>query len=235
MKAPPLIVIPAVGIVGLAIVALVGRRGSNSSSKSPMTSSKDDTPVSQTTPTMNRPRSQTQAPTAAPPRQDNSTSAPFLIEEGIEGRGYVANRVTQDGRTIPHWGQDIGAPIGTPVYAAKDGEVIRTGARSGYGNCLEITHSNGVESSVYAHLDRILVSVGDRVRAGDRVALVGRTTAGADGVAPSWGATMGSHIHFEVHPRAVPVFGTFTQRTDPGRWLRQNEIAFYRTRRRPPW
>jgi len=122
-------------------------------------------------------------------------------------------RLTRDrSRVTPHWGADIGnAPRGTPIYAAKAGIVHKAAVRSGYGNCVEISH--GEESTLYAHLDSMLVSRGQEVFGGQQIGTMGNT--GFPG--------MGVHLHFEVHPTPVPHFGA-SRRLEPVIWLRNNGI-----------
>jgi murein DD-endopeptidase MepM/ murein hydrolase activator NlpD len=85
-----------------------------------------------------------------------------------------------------HEGEDIGAPVGTPIYAALAGTVNFAGPRGGYGNLLIIKHSEGTFTR-YAHCDTIIVSVGQAVTVGQQVATVGRS-----------GNVTGPHLHFEV-------------------------------------
>ncbi|HEY9645521.1 MAG TPA: LysM peptidoglycan-binding domain-containing protein [Chroococcidiopsis sp.] len=93
-----------------------------------------------------------------------------------------------------HRGIDIGAPVGTPVFAAADGVVETSGWNSGgYGNMVEIRHADG-SMTRYAHHSRNLVRVGQRVRQGEQIAEVGST-----------GYSTGPHLHFEVH---LPSQGT---------------------------
>jgi murein DD-endopeptidase MepM/ murein hydrolase activator NlpD len=85
-----------------------------------------------------------------------------------------------------HEGIDISAPEGTAVYAAEAGTVVYSGSGlSGYGN-LVVIKSNAL-LTIYAHNDRNLVSVGDRVKRGEQVAEVGAT-----------GHATGPHLHFET-------------------------------------
>jgi len=95
-----------------------------------------------------------------------------------------------------HRGIDLAAPAGTSVVAAMDGVVTFAGAedsgigkRLGLGNLIYISHSGGL-ITVYGHNRRNLVSIGDRVRQGQKVAEVGNTgyTRGITG----------NHLHFEV-------------------------------------
>jgi murein DD-endopeptidase MepM/ murein hydrolase activator NlpD len=85
-----------------------------------------------------------------------------------------------------HAGLDIAAPRGTPILAAAAGTIKSAGVMGNYGRALIIDHGNGL-STLYAHCDRLLVSRGQRVVAGQKVALVGST-----------GKSTGPHLHFEV-------------------------------------
>ncbi|HXH71567.1 MAG TPA: M23 family metallopeptidase [Mariprofundaceae bacterium] len=93
-----------------------------------------------------------------------------------------------------HDGVDIGAPAGTPVRAAADGEVVYSDHRlSGYGNLIILRHGGDVFTA-YAHNQRNLVRKGDRVKQGDVIARVGET-----------GRASGPHLHFEVRRGSTPV------------------------------
>ncbi|MCR8660567.1 murein hydrolase activator EnvC family protein [Paenibacillus endoradicis] len=94
-----------------------------------------------------------------------------------------------------HKGIDFGAPTGTEIYAAEDGVVLISKYMSGYGNCIIIDHGNGIWT-LYGHIKNggLLVSEGDTVERGDKIALVGNT-----------GNSKGSHLHFEVRKNEVPV------------------------------
>jgi murein DD-endopeptidase MepM/ murein hydrolase activator NlpD len=88
-----------------------------------------------------------------------------------------------------HNGVDYGAPMGTAVRSVGDGVVDFAGWQNGYGNVVQIKHSNE-RSTVYAHLSRIDVRKGQRVEQGARVGAVGMT-----------GWATGPHLHFEVKLR----------------------------------
>ncbi len=85
-----------------------------------------------------------------------------------------------------HGGIDIKASLGTPVQAAAAGVVVTAGVEARYGLVVKIEHKQGFVT-VYAHNDVNLVEVGDRVDAGDLIALVGNT-----------GRATTYHVHFEV-------------------------------------
>ncbi len=90
-----------------------------------------------------------------------------------------------------HAGIDIAAPVGTPVLAAASGEVIEAGWSSGgYGNLVKLQHLDG-SITLYAHNDRLLVTLGQKVNKGEQIAEMGST-----------GYSTGSHLHFEIHPRS---------------------------------
>jgi murein DD-endopeptidase MepM/ murein hydrolase activator NlpD len=93
----------------------------------------------------------------------------------------------------PHEGIDLPAPIGTPVFAAADGQVVYAGhGVRGYGNMIVIKHAGDL-LTVYAHNSALLVSQGQPVRAGDRIARVGQS-----------GHATGPHLHFEVRRGQIP-------------------------------
>ncbi len=90
---------------------------------------------------------------------------------------------------------DIGAPVGTPVYAAADGTVIvsrASGWNGGYGDYVVISHANGTQT-LYAHMNRVVTSVGTSLSKGALIGYVGKT-----------GNATGSHTHFEVRGAANP-------------------------------
>ena len=92
-----------------------------------------------------------------------------------------------------HTGIDIGAPLGTPVFSTGDGVVVFKGYAGGYGNVIKIDHGKGF-ATLYAHLLKYHVSIGDRISKGDVIGYVGST-----------GNTTGPHLHYEVQINGVPV------------------------------
>ena len=107
------------------------------------------------------------------------------------GFGFRTNPFT--GLTQMHEGLDIANRIGTPVIAPADGIVSDTGKDSAYGNVIVISHGFGINSR-FLHLSKILVSPGQRVRRGDKIAEVGST-----------GKSTGPHLHYEVRVNGIPV------------------------------
>jgi murein DD-endopeptidase MepM/ murein hydrolase activator NlpD len=86
-----------------------------------------------------------------------------------------------------HGGVDICAPQGTEIYAAADGVVICAEYQSnGYGNLVKVDHGDG-HVTYYAHMSEIRATVGQTVKAGELLGLVGQT-----------GRASGNHLHFEV-------------------------------------
>ncbi|PZP39890.1 MAG: hypothetical protein DI585_02710 [Pseudomonas fluorescens] len=92
-----------------------------------------------------------------------------------------------------HGGMDIADKLQSPVIAAADGTVTFVGWRMGYGNLVELKHENGFTTR-YGHLTRGTVKEGQRVNAGDLIALMGST-----------GRSTGSHLHFEVRKDDNPL------------------------------
>jgi murein DD-endopeptidase MepM/ murein hydrolase activator NlpD len=84
-----------------------------------------------------------------------------------------------------HSGIDLGAPLGTPVLAAKSGQVQFAGWGGGYGNLIELGH--GATGTRYAHLEAIYVYQGQSVVQGQQIGIVGST-----------GRSTGPHLHFEL-------------------------------------
>lgn len=85
-----------------------------------------------------------------------------------------------------HAGVDIKNGPGTKIYAAFDGKVVQSGVFSGYGKCITIRHRNGLETR-YSHNSKNLVTVGEMVKAGQVIGIVGRT-----------GRATTEHVHFET-------------------------------------
>ncbi len=91
-----------------------------------------------------------------------------------------------------HTGIDMDAPYLSPVYATAPGMVVYAGYFGDYGKVVEINHGFGIET-LYAHLHRCLVSVGQKVTAQAEIGLVGTT-----------GRSTGPHVHYEVRVNGQP-------------------------------
>ena len=86
-----------------------------------------------------------------------------------------------------HKGLDISGPLGSPVKAMAEGTVEFAGLRGGFGNCIMLKHANGFET-LYGHLSKILVRVGDKIEIGQTIGKIGST-----------GRSTGPHLHYEIH------------------------------------
>ncbi len=121
------------------------------------------------------------------------------------GFGYRVDPINK--RTIRmHWGVDIGAPRGTPIYATADGVISYTGWNGGYGLCIDVAHGYGFKTR-YAHCNSILAKRGDIVKRGQMIATVGST-----------GRTTCSHLHYEVIVSGIKV--------NPGPYIDTSGIIF---------
>lgn len=105
-----------------------------------------------------------------------------------------------------HRGLDMAAPAGTPIYAAADGVVLAPVGMRGYGNVVVLQHPDG-QVTLYAHASKVLVDPGERVKAGQVVALVGST-----------GNSTGNHLHFEVRK------GLTGDQSEPVAWLKARGV-----------
>ncbi len=107
---------------------------------------------------------------------------------------YFGKRVSPfSGRKVMHEGLDIAANTGTPVYATADGIVARVSYSPSYGKTVVIDHGYGYRT-IFGHTSKILVESGQRIRRGDRIALVGNT-----------GRSTGPHLHYELRLDGVPI------------------------------
>ena len=116
---------------------------------------------------------------------------PASLEYVSSGFGYRVDPFTGGGAF--HAGLDFRGPIGAPIRAAATGTVSFTGVKQGYGNCVEISHGNGLLTR-YAHMSRIEARTGEVVQPGRLIGEIGST-----------GRSTGPHLHFEVRIRDHPV------------------------------
>jgi murein DD-endopeptidase MepM/ murein hydrolase activator NlpD len=104
---------------------------------------------------------------------------------------------------VTHYGVDIAAPVGTPIYAATSGVVKRAGAATGFGQAVYILGNDGAVT-VYGHVNKYYVAEGERVSVGERIADVGNR-----------GQSTGPHLHFEVHTGGA----MYSRQINPVPWL----------------
>ncbi|MBI3129886.1 MAG: LysM peptidoglycan-binding domain-containing M23 family metallopeptidase [Acidobacteria bacterium] len=133
-------------------------------------------------------------------RTVSSNWGPRMRSRTVRVKNNRKKRVRYKGR---HRGVDLNAPQGTDVYSAMAGEVVVAGRHRQYGNYVMIDHGNGVVT-LYAHHRMNLVSVGDVVNRGQKIAEVGRT-----------GNATGPHLHFELQVHGL--------RTNPLPFLNDEE------------
>ncbi len=92
-----------------------------------------------------------------------------------------------------HKGMDFAVPYGSDVRCTAAGTVIFAGQKGGYGNCVIVSHGNGL-ATLYAHLSDILVRTNDKVKVNHVIAKSGNS-----------GRSTGPHLHYEVHKNNTPV------------------------------
>lgn len=106
-----------------------------------------------------------------------------------------------------HGGLDIAAPIGTPIHVPLAGTVISSGSASGFGMWVRVKHDDGT-ITVYGHINRSMVEVGQKVGAGQQIAEVGNR-----------GQSTGPHLHIEV----IDPSGS---KLNPKPWLDANGFSY---------
>ncbi|WP_278352816.1 M23 family metallopeptidase [Chryseobacterium gleum] len=128
-----------------------------------------------------------------------STSAPVTTKAAT---GNTTTQTTVAEKNNPpaeadqmqfHKGLDIAVAYGSDVRAAAAGTVIFSGQKGGYGNCVIVSHGNGL-ATLYGHLSELISKVNDKVKVGQVIAKSGNT-----------GRSTGPHLHYEVHKNNTPV------------------------------
>ena len=119
---------------------------------------------------------------------DAAETAPFgrPVMDARRTSGFGGRSDPINGSAAFHAGVDFAGAMRTPILATAAGVVSFVGTRSGYGNVVEVDHGHGLRTR-YAHLSAALVSVGQRVALGERIAAMGNT-----------GRSTGTHLHYEV-------------------------------------
>lgn len=134
---------------------------------------------------------------AVPMVIERGTKVPPTFIKPISGgrlsSNYGRRSAPTKGASTNHQGVDWATPTGTAVMASSGGTVTRAGWASGYGYVVYIQHEGGRETR-YGHLSRVLVSVGERVEQGEKIALSGNT-----------GRSTGPHLHFELRINGASV------------------------------
>jgi hypothetical protein len=116
--------------------------------------------------------------------------APFAFDRRVTSRFSHSRYHPILKERRPHLGVDYGAPRGTPVLASAEGTVISAGRKGGFGNLVRVRHPNGYITG-YAHLSRMDVRRGQRVRQGERIGRVGST-----------GLSTAPHLDYRVQNRS---------------------------------
>lgn len=116
------------------------------------------------------------------------------IEGGRMSSGFGMRRHPVFGLRKSHTGTDFAAPRGTPIHATADGSVKFVGRQGGYGNLVELSHSDGV-TTLYGHMSAFKqdLALGDKVSRGDVIGYVGST-----------GTSTGNHVHYEFRLNGEP-------------------------------
>lgn len=133
--------------------------------------------------------------------------APAIIEDK-DSAGNVIKKATVTttknaltGNAVPaekdqmqfHKGLDIAVSYGSNVICTAEGKVIFAGQKGGYGNCVIVSHGNGL-ATLYGHLSKINVTTNQQVKVGEVIAQSGNT-----------GRSTGPHLHYEVHKNNTPI------------------------------
>lgn len=122
-------------------------------------------------------------------------------------KGWMSSRYGRrtdpfNGKAAWHNGVDFAGKLGSKIIAVASGIVVESGERNGYGGTININHGGGFQTR-YAHNKKNLVNVGDVVKKGQVIALMGST-----------GRSTGPHVHFEVYKYGRPVDpATYINRT----------------------
>lgn len=133
-----------------------------------------------------------QVPQTVSEQEQKNLSEKFYFDWPVDDARMTRGFLPKKRR--PHWGLDLAAPKGTPIFSAHKGTVIYAGKEfHGYGKMVLVESGHGW-ATLYAHLDKIMVSEGQSISQGDVVGAMGRT-----------GRATGVHLHFEIRKDLGPV------------------------------
>lgn len=135
--------------------------------------------------------------TAEPQYIEEKDSAGNIIRKTLvkapEAKNEKNNPPTEPEQIQFHKGMDFAVAYGTDVRAAARGTVIFAGQKGGYGNCVILSHGNGL-ATLYGHLSTISVKANETVEVNQVIAKSGNS-----------GRSTGPHLHYEVHKNNTPV------------------------------
>ena len=127
-------------------------------------------------------------------RKDQLDHTPSILPtRGYYASGFGMRPNPFTGENALHRGVDFAAPLGTAVIAPADGQVVGIDYSADFGKTLVIDHGFGIRT-IYCHLSKAKVKVGQKVKRGESIAQVG-----------SSGRSTGPHLHYEVHMDGTPV------------------------------
>lgn len=132
-------------------------------------------------------------PKAAPAVATSSTPTKSSVTTSTKTVTEQNNPPAEADQMQFHKGLDIAVAFGSDVKAAAAGTVIFSGQKGGYGNCVIVSHGNGL-ATLYGHLSQLIAKVNDKVKVGEVIAKSGNS-----------GRSTGPHLHYEVHKNNTPV------------------------------
>lgn len=132
-------------------------------------------------------------PKATPAVAASSTPAKSSVATSSKTVAEQNNPPAEADQMQFHKGLDIAVAFGSDVKAAAAGTVIFSGQKGGYGNCVIVSHGNGL-ATLYGHLSQLIAKVNDKVKVGEVIAKSGNS-----------GRSTGPHLHYEVHKNNTPV------------------------------
>jgi murein DD-endopeptidase MepM/ murein hydrolase activator NlpD len=134
------------------------------------------------------------ASSAAPASTPTSSTASKSVASNSSNKPTEKNNAPAEADQMQfHKGLDIAVPFGSDVIATAAGTVIFSGQKGGYGNCVIVSHGNGL-ATLYGHLSQLVAKVNEKIKVGQVIAKSGNT-----------GRSTGPHLHYEVHKNNTPV------------------------------